>query len=135
MGPLLKSVIDINPSIIVTALVGTAVIFGSYTLSAVFAKRGSWFFLGGTLMTILNSLLLLVPANLFFVYLLSQGNMYLGLLVMCGCILFDILLIIEKERNGDRDFVTHSMNFFLDFINIFRRLLVILTGKVSSLVY
>jgi FtsH-binding integral membrane protein len=132
MGPLLDVVIDINPSIIVTALLGTAVIFGSFSLSAFFAERGSWLFLGGTLMTLLSTLMLLSLANLLFgSYLIFQVNLYLGLLVMCGFVLYDTQLIIEKRRNGDRDFVTHSLDLFLDFIGIFKRLVIILTEKVS----
>lgn len=130
MGPLLDLAIDIDPSIIVTALLGTAVIFGSFSLSAMFAERGSWLFLGGTLMTLLSTLILLSLANLFFgSYLIFQAHLYLGLLVMCGFVLYDTQLIIEKRRNGDRDFVTHSLDLFVDFIGIFKRLVIILTEK------
>lgn len=34
-----------------------------------------------------------------------QAHMYLGLLIMCGFILFDTQLIIEKAENGDKDYV------------------------------
>jgi FtsH-binding integral membrane protein len=136
MGPLLDTVIDINPSIIVTALLGTSVIFGSFSLSAIFAERGRWLYLGGTLMTLLSSLMLLSLANLLVgSYLIFQVHLYLGLLVMCGFVLYDTQLIIEKRRNGDRDFVTHSLDLFLDFIGIFKRLVIILTEKVSFIAH
>jgi FtsH-binding integral membrane protein len=136
MGPLLDVVIDVNPSIIVTALLGTAVIFSSFSLSAIFAERGSWLFLGGTLITVLNSLVLLSLANLFLgSYLIFQAHLYLGLLLMSGFILYDTQLIIEKRRNGDRDFVTHSLDLFIDFIGIFRRLVIILTERVSCITH
>lgn len=136
MGPLLDVAIDVNPSIVVTALLGTAVIFGSFSLSAIFAERGRWLYLGGTLMTLLSSLLLLSLANLFVgSYLIFQVHLYLGLLVMCGFVLYDTQLIIEKRRNGDRDFVTHSLTLFTDFISIFKRLLIILTDKVSFIAH
>jgi FtsH-binding integral membrane protein len=83
-------------------------------------------------MTLLSTLMLLSLANLLFgSYLIFQAHLYLGLLVMCGFVLYDTQLIIEKRRNGDRDFVTHSLDLFLDFIGIFKRLLIILTEKVS----
>ncbi|XP_023709240.1 probable Bax inhibitor 1 [Cryptotermes secundus] len=130
MGPLLDAVIDVNPSIVVTALLGTAVIFGSFSLSAIFAERGRWLYLGGTLMTLLSSLLLLSLANLFVgSYLIFQVHLYLGLLVMCGFVLYDTQLIIEKRRNGDKDFVAHSLTLFVDFVSIFKRLMIILTEK------
>lgn len=34
-----------------------------------------------------------------------QANMYVGLLIMCGFVLFDTQLIIEKAENGDKDYV------------------------------
>lgn len=36
---------------------------------------------------------------------LWQAHMYLGLLIMCGFVLFDTQLIIEKAENGDKDYV------------------------------
>jgi len=88
--------------------------------------------LGGTLMTLLTSLLLLSLANVFFgSYLLFQAHLYLGLLLMCGFVLYDTQLIIEKRRHGNKDFVTHALDLFIDFIGIFKRLLIILSQKVS----
>lgn len=49
---------------------------------------------------------------------------------MCGFVLYDTQLIMEKRRNGDKDFIVHSLDLFTDLIGIFRRLLIILTNKV-----
>ena len=49
---------------------------------------------------------------------------------MCGFVLYDTQLIIEKRRIGDKDFVWHSVDLFIDFVNIFRYLLIILAQKV-----
>ncbi|KAI4460849.1 bax inhibitor-related [Holotrichia oblita] len=51
---------------------------------------------------------------------------------MCGFILYDTQLIIEKRRMGSKDFVTHSLDLFIDFIGLFRRILIILTQKVIN---
>ncbi|XP_046688378.1 probable Bax inhibitor 1 [Homalodisca vitripennis] len=48
---------------------------------------------------------------------------------MCGFVLYDTQLIIEKRRQGDKDFVAHSVDLFIDFIGIFRRLIIILAEK------
>nr|CAD7421749.1 unnamed protein product [Timema poppensis] len=48
---------------------------------------------------------------------------------MCGFVLYDTQLIIEKRRNGDKDFVAHSVDLFVDLIGIFRRLVIILTQR------
>nr|CAD7264307.1 unnamed protein product [Timema shepardi] len=130
MGPLLEMVIQVDPSIIVTALIGTVVIFVSFTLSSLMAERGRWLYLGGTLMSLLSALLVLSLANLFIgSYLIFQGYLYIGLALMCGFVLYDTQLIIEKRRNGDKDFVAHSVDLFVDLIGIFRRLVIILTQR------
>ncbi|KAK3932536.1 putative Bax inhibitor 1 [Frankliniella fusca] len=130
MGPLLDMVVRVNPSIIVTALMSTAVVFVSFSASALLAARGSWLYLGGTLMTMLTSMLMFSLMNIFFQsYILYQAHVYLGLLLMCGFVLYDTQLIMEKRRLGDKDFVAHSLDLFIDLIGMFRRLLIILTDK------
>jgi len=130
MGPLLEHVILINPSIIITAFIATSVVFVSFTLCAIFSERGKWLYLGGILVTMLNSLLLLGLANIFFgSSLLWNLQIYLGLFAMCGFVLYDTQAIIEKRRMGSKDFVAHSLDLFVDFIGIFKRLLIILTQK------
>lgn len=130
LSPLLEYVSFVDPSIIVTALLGTTLVFVCFSVAAMLADRGSFLFLGGTLMTLLSSMSLLGLANLFMhSNLLYQSQLYLGLVAMCGFVLFDTQLIVEKRRAGSRDFVTHALDLFIDFIGIFRRLLVILTQK------
>ena len=62
-----------------------------------------------------------------------KAELYLGLAVMCGCVLFDTQLIVEKKRNGDDDFIWHCIDLFVDIVAIFRRLLIILAQKVRCL--
>ncbi|NXL06528.1 BI1 inhibitor, partial [Mesembrinibis cayennensis] len=57
---------------------------------------------------------------------LFTANLYLGLMIMCGFVLFDTQLIIEKAESGDKDYIWHCVDLFLDFVNIFRELLMIL---------
>uniref|UniRef100_A0A1B6DQD0 Bax inhibitor 1 n=1 Tax=Clastoptera arizonana TaxID=38151 RepID=A0A1B6DQD0_9HEMI len=133
MGPLISIAIAINPSIIVTALTCTSLIFVSFSIASMTANRGYWLFLGGTLMTLLSTIILLSFANIFFAsQLVFQVNLYIGLAVMCGFVLYDTQMIIEKRRNGDKDFVTHSVDLFIDLIGIFKRILIILMEKEAE---
>ncbi|XP_005986352.1 probable Bax inhibitor 1 [Latimeria chalumnae] len=127
LGPALDFVISVNPSIIPTAFLGTSVIFACFSLSALYAKRRSLLFLGGTLMSGLSLLFLLSLANIFIgSVMIFKAHLYIGLLVMCGFVLFDTQLIIEKAEMGDKDYIWHCVDLFLDFITIFRKLLIIL---------
>lgn len=59
-----------------------------------------------------------------------QAHLYLGLFVMCGFILYDTQIIMEKRRAGSTDCIKHSLDLFFDLASIFRRLLIILSQKV-----
>jgi len=128
IGPLLQNVIEIDPSLVTTAFLGTVCIFASFSASAYFAERRSYLFLGGILGTSLSSLLVLGLMNMFIRSpLVFNIGLYFGLLVFCGFVIFDTQLIIEKAYSGHKDFVWDALELFLDFINIFIRLLIILT--------
>eukprot|EP00111_Clytia_hemisphaerica_P018580 TCONS_00054944-protein len=133
MGPLLDAVISINPSIVTTAFFATCVIFICFTLSALWAEERTYLYLGGTLLSGMSTLFFLGLINIFFGFqLLYQVHLYGGLLLFCGFILYDTQLIIAKHKNGDNDFLWHSVDLFLDFINIFRRIMIILANKENK---
>lgn len=78
-------------------------------------------------MSALSLMLLSSLGNLFFGSIwLFQANLYMGLVVMCGFVLFDTQLIIEKAENGDKDYIWHCIDLFLDFVTLFRKLMMIL---------
>ncbi|NXW39314.1 BI1 inhibitor, partial [Phaetusa simplex] len=117
----------LSPSIIPTAFLGTATIFACFSLSALYARRRSFLYLGGFLLSSLTLMLLSSVVNTFVGSTwLFTANLYLGLMVMCGFVLFDTQLIIEKAESGDKDYIWHCIDLFLDFANIFRKLLMIL---------
>ena len=62
-----------------------------------------------------------------------QAHIWIGLAVFCGFIMFDTQLIIRKARNGDRDFIAHSLDLFIDFVQVFRKVLILLMQKVKDL--
>ncbi|NWS78217.1 BI1 inhibitor, partial [Crotophaga sulcirostris] len=96
----------LSPSIIPTAFLGTATIFACFSLSALYARRRSFLYLGGFLLSGLTLMLLSSVVNTFMGSTwLFTANLYLGLMVMCGFVLFDTQLIIEKAENGDKDYI------------------------------
>jgi FtsH-binding integral membrane protein len=133
LGPLMDYVILVDPTIIPTAFLSTCVIFGCFSLSAMLSDHRKWLYLGGTLMSFMSLLILMSIINLFIgSKLLFQIHLYLGFFVVCGFIMYDTTLIIEKRRRGDSDYIAHSVLLFIDFLDIFRYLLIILTQKEES---
>ena len=61
-----------------------------------------------------------------------QAHLYIGLAIFCGFIMFDTQVIIRKARNGDKDFIAHSLDLFIDFVQIFRKVLILLMQKVRK---
>lgn len=133
IGPLLARVLEIDNSIPVTALMGTVAIFTCFSASAYFAQRRSYLFLAGILSSGLSTLLLISFLNIFFhITFLYNVQLYLGLVLFCGFVIYDTQLIIEKASLGDRDYLWHSLDLFLDFINIFVRLMAILSKNKKN---
>jgi len=133
MGPLLDRAIELDPTLVPTAFLATSMVFICFSLAALFNNDRKYIALGGTLMSGLMWLLLLSFMNIFFgSQLLFQVYIYLGLFIMCGFVLYDTQLIVEKRRQGSDDFIGHALDLFIDFINIFRRILVILMDNSSK---
>lgn len=133
LGPLLDAVIRIDPSIIVTAFMGTAVIFACFSLAALYSTDKKFLFLGGMLMSGLSWMLMLSLFNIFFrSNMLFQVELYIGFAVMCGFVLYDTQLIVEKRTRGDDDYIWHCVDLFIDLVGIFRRLLIILAQKEDN---
>ncbi|XP_060599498.1 bax inhibitor 1-like [Ruditapes philippinarum] len=133
LGPLLDMVIRIDPSIITTALLGTCLIFISFSLAALYNTNRTYLYLGGMLLSALSWMCMLSLMNIFFQSkMIYDLNLYGGLVIFCGFVLYDTQLIIEKARRGDDDYIWQSVDLFIDFIQIFRRLLIILASKEDS---
>jgi FtsH-binding integral membrane protein len=127
IGPLMSVLMFIDPAIIMTALLGTITIFACFTLSALVAKRSSYLYLGGMLSSALSLMFFLSLANMFFrsVHIFNL-QLYGGLMVFSGFVIFDTQLVLEKTIMGDRDFAGHAANLFVDFVAIFIRLAIII---------
>jgi len=132
-GPLIDTVWDLDPSIVVSALLYTCVVFTCFTLSALIAPDGKYLALGGPLLSILSTMLLASIINIFvrsptFIYM----QLLIGLAVMSAFVLYDTQLIMEKFRMGDKDYVWHSLTLFMDLASIFKHILVLLANKEQN---
>lgn len=77
--------------------------------------------------------MLLSFANIFLgSSLIYNFELYAGFFVLCGFVVFDTQMIVEKNRMGSKDFISDALCLFVDFITLFRRLVIILTQKVNN---
>jgi FtsH-binding integral membrane protein len=128
LGPLLQFVAMVDASLILTALVGTAAVFVCFSASALLAKRYTFIALGGLLSSGISLLLLLSFFSLFArTEALLVAQLYLGLFIFAGYVLFDTQLILERAVNGQGDYLRDAGELFIDFFQLFVRILIILT--------
>uniref|UniRef100_A0A0D6QXY3 Bax inhibitor 1 n=1 Tax=Araucaria cunninghamii TaxID=56994 RepID=A0A0D6QXY3_ARACU len=134
IGPLVELVISIDPSILGTAFVGTGLAFGCFSGAAILARRREFLFIGGLLASGLSILLWLNFASAIFggstaVYMFE---VYFGLLVFLGYIIFDTQMIIERADHGDYDYVKHSLELFTDLAAVFVRVVAIMARNSAA---
>lgn len=127
LGPLVALVAFVDPALIVTAFLGTAAVFACFTGAAVVAKRRAYLYLGGVLGSAVSVMLVLSLMNMFFRSVsFHLVELYGGLLVFSGYVVFDTQMILEKAEGGSPDVVGHAATLFIDFVAIFVRILLIL---------
>jgi FtsH-binding integral membrane protein len=131
IGPLIQFAVRVNPAIIVSALLYTTLIFISLTLAALMSQKRSMLYLGGFLFAGLNILFWnSILGMVFGIRLMGGAELYLGLAIFCGFILFDTQMIIYRHDDlREKDFIWHSVDLFMDFMNVFVRILIILSKK------
>ncbi|CAL9225820.1 unnamed protein product [Arabidopsis halleri] len=127
VGPMIILVIDFDSSVLVTAFVGTAVVFVCFSAAAMLATRREYLYLGASLSCSISILWWVKIASSIFGGSITvvKFELYFGLLIFVGYIVVDTQMIIEKAHHGDMDYVQHSFTFFTDFASLFVRILVL----------
>ena len=134
LGPLISAVYFVSPASIPVAMVCTALIFGSFSLSVIYAGRtqGSRMAFNalGFAMSLLSSVFWLSLANLFIRSSTLQSlEMYAGLAAFSGFVVYDTQLVIAKAEAGSKDHMLHAVQLYTDAVAIFVRILVLLYKK------
>lgn len=127
ISPLISLAVQIDPQIVMTAVMAASLIFACFSLSALYAKRRTYLYLGGLLGAGVSFMIMLSFMNIFLrSQLIFNIHLYLGLAIACGYVLFDTQLIVERANSGDMNYVKHSLLLFIDLVDIFVRILIIL---------
>jgi len=130
IGPIIDYALKLHSSgtLIINASILTTIIFGAFTLSALLSSRRMWIYLGGILFSAVSILFWISLLNSFFgLRALFSVELYLGLLVFCGYVIYDTQLIVYRATHlGSRDVVMHTLGLFIDLVGVFIRILIIL---------
>jgi FtsH-binding integral membrane protein len=127
IGGLVEYALAVDPSLVLAAATTSVALFAGFSFAAFRAERRSFLYLGGICFTTLNWMMLASFINIFFKsQILWNFQLYGGLMVFSAFVVFDTQLMIEKFAAGDRDFIQHSLELFLDLVSLFVRILIIL---------
>ena len=120
IGPMVAYYLSVNPSIVMTALGGTGVIFlglSGYALTT----RKDFSFMGGFLMV---GMLVIVGASLLNIFMgipaLSLAVSAAVIMIMSGFILYETSSLIH---GGETNYIMATASLFLSILNIFTSLL------------
>eukprot|EP00096_Caligus_rogercresseyi_P001414 TRINITY_DN1225_c0_g1_i3.p1 TRINITY_DN1225_c0_g1~~TRINITY_DN1225_c0_g1_i3.p1 ORF type:complete len:236 (-),score=63.87 TRINITY_DN1225_c0_g1_i3:390-1097(-) len=129
-GPLLTMAMATNPAIVPSSFLMAISIFAGFSGVALVAPSRQYLYLGGILLSALSSLLWLTLFSVFAQsYVLFKIKLWAGFAIFCGFIVYDTQMIIQKCEAGDKDFIRHSVELFIDFINILKDITIILMDK------
>nr|PIM03556.1 putative Bax inhibitor-1 [Toxoplasma gondii COUG] len=130
LGDYLYFVNVLNPRIIPTAFLVSMGIFASLSAAAIVAKDRKFIFLGSILGT---GLTLFTYVSLFSVVwrtkLADDVLLWGGLLLYIGFVLFDTQVTLEMARRGSSDYLVQAIQFYVDLVGIFIRVVQILADK------
>ena len=129
IGPLVNLALTIDPSIITTALFATLGIFACFSFAALYSDTRSALYLGGILSSGLTLLCILSLFTMLFGMrseLLFNVQLYCGLFIFMGYVVYDTQMIIVRVERGEKDYYMHALNLFLDLVQIFVRIIIIL---------
>ena len=133
IAPFIRHYLDIDSNTVLLALIATLIAFVSFTASAITSPRRSQLYLGGFLGALLGVTALLSMAQLFFpTAFLHSTELYLGLFIFCGYILYDTQVIIERAdmyTQTEPDAVVPAAMLFTDAVSVLVRLVEILARQ------
>lgn len=105
--------------IVTVAFLGTVIVFGSFTGTALYSRRRKYVYLGGILLTALNVLVFLsIFSVLYNTTFFTMMNLYGGLILFCFYVIYDTQMIIEKRHAGNKDYILHAMELFIGKCNV-----------------
>lgn len=124
LGPIVGASLAMDPLLLPMALGASGGIFAGATVFSLMAPEGKMLSLGGPLF---GGLLVLVGCGVLGMFyphpVLHSISLYGGLALFTVYVAYDTQVILDDYKNGMEDAVQHSLQLFLDFVNIFRRVL------------
>lgn len=130
LGPVIMYGNFVSPVIVPTALAATCIIFVSLSFAVLFTKKRLSLYTTSFIFTTIAYLGLVSFFNIFTRSKFVDSVLsYAFVMVYSFYIYYDTQKTLEAVAFGERDFLLHSIQLYLDVINLFTRIVVILIKK------
>jgi FtsH-binding integral membrane protein len=119
-----------NSSLIATAFIATAAVFAGFSGAAIMSSKRYVMYAASVIAAASTSLMILsISAWFYRTPFMESAITFLGLVLFSGYIVFDTQIMILQAEKGYKDVAGHSVQLFLDFVNLFVRILRLLSKK------
>lgn len=120
----------VGPQIIPTAFLASVAVFCCLSACALVATQRSYLYLGSLLSGALMYFSLASLLNILLkIKFLNDVLLWAGLLMYIGFVVYDTQLAVAQFDGGNRDFLLHALQFYINFLSIFMRLVAILSER------
>jgi FtsH-binding integral membrane protein len=135
LAPLFQMANFVDPSLLSRALLATTTTFGFVSVMSLRMPKSSMLKYGSVLMSGLLALLALQLGGMFagymyganqFTHMVQQVDMYGGIGLFTLLIAYDTHMAIRMYEQGTPDHIGASLQLYLDFISILRRMIQIM---------
>lgn len=130
IAPLLSMAIYVNPALIAHAFFITAAIFLSFFVAACYSNKRASLYVGSLLGAASSYLSMVAIANIFFRSHVGHTILLFGgLFVGVGYLYYYTQKTLQDVERGNKDYVLHGLQFYLQLVSVFVRILIILMDK------
>lgn len=123
----------VGTQVVPTAFFASCAVFCCLSASALIAKQRSYLYLGSILGAVMSYFALASFLNIFLRFkLLNDVMLWGGLFMYLGFVVYDTQLAVAQFDMGNRDYLLHALQFYVNFISIFLRLVAILSERQAE---
>ncbi|OEH78411.1 bax inhibitor 1 [Cyclospora cayetanensis] len=120
----------VGPRVVPAAFFASVAVFSCLSAAALLAKQRSYLYLGAILSSVLGYFMLASFVNIFWkTQLLTDILLWGGLFMYLGFVVYDTQLAVAQFDRGNRDYLVHALQFYVNFVSVFLRLVAILSDR------
>jgi FtsH-binding integral membrane protein len=131
LGPGLGMVYEAHgDGLIATAFIATAAVFAGFSAASLYSNKRFLMYSASVIAAASTSLFVVSISSWFYrTPAMESAMIFLGLVLFSGYIVYDTQIMILQAERGYKDVPMHALQLFLDFVNLFVRILKLLQQK------